>query len=259
MKKMKIGLLQLQEEICSDGLGKMEEVLKQGADLLILPEKWMPLRDENIVHGDSNPFLDRVSALSMNYGSAVLTGAMYEEEDGSMYITCYAYGPDGGLLAKQRKMHLFSLERNSFKPGEEISYFSFMGARIGMAICYDVDFPETVRKFAISGCDLLAVPAKIRKEGMYPWMLYVQARVLENRLPIAFSNCVCGKYFNGGSSLVDLFKAEEEQIMYTRIRSINEGDSMAIFDLAAGELREERRLRLADRNAEVDRFLWEEP
>ncbi|MDH2905793.1 MAG: carbon-nitrogen hydrolase family protein [Methanomassiliicoccales archaeon] len=249
---MKIGLLQLYEEHCSDGLRRIEDMLKLETDLLILPEKWMPLKEENIVHGDRHPFLDGVSALSSDYGAAVLTGALYEKDGGCMYITCYAYGPDGGLLAKQRKIHLFLAEKDSFRPGESINSFSFSGAKIGMAVCYDIDFPETVRKYALADCDLLAVPAKIIKQGMDPWMLYVRTRVLENRMPVAFSNCAYGKYFNGGSALVDLVESKEGHIMYSRVRSIRDGENAAVFDFAPGELREARRIRLSDRNASVD-------
>ncbi len=258
MSTMKVGLLQLYEERCSDGLTRIEEALKTGADLLLLPEKWMPLNEENTVHADVHPFLDGIARLSSSYGAAVLTGALYEEHEGRMYITCYAYGPDGRLLSKQRKMHMFGAEKKSFAPGNNIGTFTFHGARIGMAICYDIDFPETVRRYALADCDLLAVPAKIRKEGMDPWMLYVQTRVLENRLPVAFSNCSYGRYFNGGSALVDLIRAGSDNIMYSRTRRIQNGESAVIFEFTPEESREARHERLADRNMVVDSFASEE-
>ncbi len=252
---MRIGLLQLHEQKCSDGLRQIEGLLKREAELLILPEKWMPLRNGNVVHDDAHPFLKSISALSSDYGAVITTGALYEEEDGVMYITCYAYGPDGGMLAKQRKMHMFSVEKESFRPGDHISHFDVNGIRIGMAVCYDVDFPETIRKFALADCDMLAVPAKIRKEGAVPWMTYVQTRVLENRLSIAFANCSYGRHFRGGSSVVDL--TEKYGIMHCRTMSIPGGESAAVFEIAPERLRSARRSRLGDRNSTVDSFASE--
>ncbi|MCL4347436.1 MAG: carbon-nitrogen hydrolase family protein [Candidatus Thermoplasmatota archaeon] len=257
MTAMKIGLLQLSRTLCTDGLQDMERALKKDMDLLLLPEKWMPIRGENVVRDDRHPFLDEVSSLSKNYGTAIITGALYESFEDEMFITSYAYGADGELLAKQRKMHLFGSEAQSFRPGYEINYFDYLDSRIGMAICYDIDFPETVRKFALSGCDVLAVPAKIRWEGMEPWMTYVRARALENRLPIAFANCSEGPFFRGGSAVVDLRHDGKTGIVYPSVMEIGD-ESHAVFEIDPSKIREERERRLSERNLAIDAFAWEE-
>jgi omega-amidase len=258
MSEIKIGLLQVNETRITAALPVIESALKSESDLLILPEKWVPVKEENIIRDDRHEFLDDISSLSKDYSSVVLTGGLYESFAGEMFITCYAFGPDGEMLAKQRKLHLFEAEAQSFKPGYEVNYFDYRNSRIGIAICYDIDFPETVRKFALSDCDVLAVPAKIWKEGMEPWMIYVQARVLENRMPIAFANFKDGEYFGGGSALVELERRKDRKIVYAKTRTVGESENLGVFKLDTSQFRTERQKRLSDRNRTVDAFAWEE-
>ncbi len=258
MSKIKIGLLQISETKIAAALPEIENALKNETDLLVLPEKWMPIKEENIIKDDRHEFLDEISSLSRDYSSVVLTGALFESFAGEMFITCYAFGPDGEMLAKQRKLHLFEAEAQSFKPGYEINYFDYRNSRIGIAICYDIDFPETVRKFALSDCDMLAVPSKIQKEGIEPWNIYVQARVLENRMPIAFANFKDGGHFDGRSALVEMERREDRNILYTRISAVGECEKLGIFTLDTSLFRSDRKKRLSDRNRTVDALAWEE-
>lgn len=250
---LKLGIAQFHSPKLRGSVGFIEELLEKGADLVVLPEKWMHAGDGNVVTG-KHPFLEKVAELSERYGASVLTGALMERDGGRRYITCYAFGPDGGMMAKCRKLHPFGLEKRSVDPGTDIAYFDFKGARIGMAICYDMDFPETARGLALAGCDMLAVPTKIRKEGIEPWLIYLQARALENRMPIVFANEVNPPHFTGMSGVIDLLHSKDGMVMYPRMRLMGKSQGSRLYDLDPAKYREDRRKRMADRHEVVDRL-----
>lgn len=251
MAEIKIGMAQFHSKELSGSLSRIRSLLEKGAELVILPEKWMNGDGANYV-SDGHPYLEKVSDMAREFDAAVLTGGLMENCDGKNYITCYAYGPAGRLMTKSRKLHPFGLERKSVSPGSDISTFEFRGLKVGVAICYDMDFPETVRRFALEDCDLMAVPAKIRREGIDPWLTYLQARTLENRMPVAFANSFSPPHFIGRSGAIDLLRSGDGMVMYPRMRLLDESDSSGVFEIDPSQYREERKKRLSDRNTEVD-------
>lgn len=251
MADLKIGLAQFHSAGLDGSLKHIRDLLEKGAELVVLPEKWMNGGDGNVVT-DDHPFLKNISNLSREYGAAVLTGALIEREGDRSHITCYCFGDEGELLAKCRKLHPFGFEKKSISPGDRLSYFDFRGIRIGVAICYDMDFPETVRLFAVHDCDLIAVPTKIRKEGIDPWLIYLQARALENRIPVAFANEVNPPHFDGRSGVIDLTSVADGMIMLPRTRLMNSDQGMELFDVDPASFREARKKRMSDRNMKTD-------
>ncbi len=254
MTVIKIGIAQFHSPSLSGSLTYVRTLLDKGAELVLLPEKWMNGDDGNSVSEGHN-FLKSIAGLAAEYSAAVLTGGVVEREGSSDYISCYAFGPDGNLLAKHRKLHPFGLEKRRITPGKEISHFDFRGLKVGLAICYDMDFPETARRLALADCDIVAVPAKIRKEGMDPWLAYLQTRTLENRLPVAFANDVSPPHFLGGSGLVDLTRSDDGMVMYPRLRSMGNEAGGEIFEVEPELYRADRRSRLSERNESTDMLL----
>lgn len=251
LSEMKVGIAQFHSPDLSGSLPRITSLLEKGADVVLLPEKWMNGGETNEVDGESD-YLGRLSALASEYGSVILSGGMVERDGGNLHISCYAFGRDGGMVAHCRKLHPFGIERRSITPGRAISHFDIDGIRIGVAICYDLDFPETVRRFAMSGCDMIAVPAKIRWEGIDPWLIYLQARALENRMPVAFANAVSPPHFMGRSGVVDLTRSEDGMMMFPRTRLLGEGEEEGVFTIDPAAYREDRASRLSERNPHTD-------
>ena len=106
-------------------------------------------------------------------GKAVVVGGFAElGEGGAVYNSAAVVGPDG-LLAVYRKTHLWDREKLWFTPGSEpppVVETPF--GRIGVAVCYDLYFPELTRALALAGADLIAIPANLplfpRPEGERP-------------------------------------------------------------------------------------------
>jgi predicted amidohydrolase len=107
-----------------------------------------------------------------------------------VYNSVQLVGADGEPLANYRKSHLFGdFERAYFTPGDDpVVQAELHGIRIGLMICYDVEFPENVRAHALSGTDLLVVPTA----QMHPYELVaetvVPVRAFESQLYVAYVN-----------------------------------------------------------------------
>lgn len=125
-------------------------------------------------------------------GIAILAG--YPERDGGrVYNSAMLIGPDGDRIANARKTHLFGAEeKRLFAPGEALTLARLDDLRIGVLICYDVEFPEAVRALALQGADLVAVPTALMQpyDRVARWL--VPVRAFENQLFLAYANR-CGR------------------------------------------------------------------
>ncbi|MGW3626035.1 carbon-nitrogen hydrolase family protein [Streptomyces sp. NPDC000880] len=109
---------------------------------------------------------------------------------GRIFNSAQLIGPDGERLANYRKTHLFGCyEQQWFTPGgEPVVQAELGGIRIGMLICYDVEFPENVRAHALAGTDLVVVPtAQMHPFQFVPESL-VPVRAFESQMYIAYVN-----------------------------------------------------------------------
>lgn len=93
---------------------------------------------------------------------AVVVGGFAElGTDGVVYNSAAVFGP-AGLLAVYRKAHLWDREKLCFEPGAQAApVVETPFGRIGVAVCYDLYFPELTRRLALAGADLIAVPANL--------------------------------------------------------------------------------------------------
>jgi len=146
-----------------------------------------------------------------HFGMVVIGGFAELGDDGSLYNSAAVVGPDG-LLAVYRKTHLWDREKLWFTPGSEpppVVETPF--GRIGLAVCYDLYFPELTRGLALAGADLIALPANLplfpRPEGERPVEIALaQATAHVNKVWVA----VCdragperGVEWTGASCIVD--------------------------------------------------------
>jgi predicted amidohydrolase len=165
-----------------------------GAGLLVCPE--MSLTGYAI--GDDVPLLaepadgagaQSVSEIARRHGIAVMYG--YPERDGEQIFNAgQLIGSDGERLANYRKTHLFGcFEQQWFTPGEEpVVQAELGGIRIGMLICYDVEFPENVRAHALAGTDLLVVPTAQMHPFQFVAESLIPVRAFESQMYIAYVN-----------------------------------------------------------------------
>ncbi|MFD7295830.1 carbon-nitrogen hydrolase family protein [Streptomyces sp. NPDC059897] len=138
--------------------------------------------------GDS---ADAVAEIAHRHGLAVAYG--YPERDGeTVYNAVQLISAEGARLTNYRKTHLFGcFEREQFTPGEQpVVQAEVNGLRVGLMICYDVEFPENVRAHALAGTDLLLVPTAQMHPFQFVAESVVPVRAFENQLYVAYVNRV---------------------------------------------------------------------
>ena len=109
------------------------------------------------------------------------------------YNAATMVGPDGVVRGRHRKVHLFGdVDRGQFVAnGERPAAFDFDGARVGMLICYDVEFPEAVRRLAVDGARTVLVPTANMTGCEEVQEILVPARACENNCGVVYAN-YCG-------------------------------------------------------------------
>ncbi|XP_072287646.1 omega-amidase NIT2 [Pyxicephalus adspersus] len=204
MAKFRLALVQLSvSSVKADNLKRASELVKQaaqqGAQIVALPEcfnspygtKFFSEYAENIP-GQSTQMLSEVAK---ECGIFLIGGSIPEEDSGKLYNTCTVYGPDGTLLAKHRKIHLFNIdvpgkirfqESETLTPGDSFSTFDTPYCKIGVGICYDIRFAELAQIYTKKGCQLLIYPGAFNMTtGPAHWELLQRARALDNQVYVA--------------------------------------------------------------------------
>ncbi|MFE7118281.1 carbon-nitrogen hydrolase family protein [Streptomyces sp. NPDC057654] len=137
----------------------------------------------------SGPGAEAVAGLAAEHGLAI--GYGYPERAGTdLYNSVQLIGPAGEPLANYRKTHLFGpFETACFTPGDDpLVQADLDGVRLGLLICYDVEFPEAVRAHALAGADLLLAPTALMRPYEIVPQTIIPARAWESQLYLAYAN-----------------------------------------------------------------------
>ncbi|MEN8652786.1 carbon-nitrogen hydrolase family protein [Streptomyces sp. 21So2-11] len=165
-----------------------------GAALLVCPEMFLTgyaigADVHRLAEAADGEAADAVADIAVRHGLAVLYG--YPEREGEqVYNAAQLIGPDGARLANYRKTHLFGgFEQEWFTPGDTpVVQAELGGLRLGIMICYDVEFPENVRAHALAGTDLLLVPTAQMHPFQFVAESVVPVRAFENQMYVAYVN-----------------------------------------------------------------------
>jgi 5-aminopentanamidase len=167
-----------------------------GAGLLIAPEMFLTgyaIGDDiaRLAEPSEGDSADAVAEIAGRHGLAVAYG--YPERSGEVvFNSAQLVSADGARLANYRKTHLFGcFERDHFTPGEQpVAQAELDGVRVGIMICYDVEFPENVRAHALAGTDLLVVPTAQMHPFQFVAESMIPVRAFENQMYVAYVNRV---------------------------------------------------------------------
>ncbi|MBN1480827.1 acyltransferase [candidate division KSB1 bacterium] len=151
-------------------LARAAELIESvAADLFVLPELFntgylfqssdeLQQLSESAKDGQTTRFL---SQLCGRKNCHIVAGVAERATDGAIYNACVLVGPRG-FLATYRKVHLFDTEKRWFTLGNKPFFVVDMGsAKIGMMICFDWIFPESMRSLALLGADIICHPANL--------------------------------------------------------------------------------------------------
>ncbi len=174
----------------------ISEAVEKGAELIVLPEmfncpyhkKYFSVFAEEYP-GVTTEILSRIAKQNSIY---VIGGSIPERADKKIYNTSYIFDRNGNLLARHRKIHLFDVsieggiifrESDTFTPGNRSTVFDSEFCKIGVAICYDMRFPELIRKMTLQGAEIIIVPAAFNMTtGPAHWHITARTRALDNQV-----------------------------------------------------------------------------
>ena len=163
-----------------------EKAKAQNADLLQIPEMWYFGYDydnfKKFGSGLSEGAFKEISQVAKEFQIAVC-GTSAKKENNGFYNTMTFVDQFGDIQFAYDKLHLFAPmgEADNFKPGNKIEVGEWEDWTIGLAICYDLRFPELFRKQIIQGAKLILVSAQWPVTRIEHWDLLLRARAIENQ------------------------------------------------------------------------------
>lgn len=203
-RKFRVGLVQMTvgEDKAANfarAANLVRNAARKGAQLVALPEcfntpygaKYFQKHAEPL-HGHTTNLLSEIAKECKIY----LVGGSFPESDGDkIYNTCTVFNPNGDMLGKYRKLHLYDVdvpgkitfqESRFLSPGNEFFTFETDWCRVGVGICYDIRFPELASIYNQKGCKLLCYPGAFNmKTGPAHWRLLVRSTALSNQIYMA--------------------------------------------------------------------------
>jgi predicted amidohydrolase len=168
----------------------------EGAELVVLPEKFNLIGSpEQLVAGAEaldGPTLRWAGALAAELGVWLVAGSIVERIDGDEKLrnTSVLLDPDGGVRAAYRKIHMFDVEVAGVTyseseveaSGDEIVVADVEALTVGLAVCYDLRFPELFRIMAVRGAQAFTLPSAFTMPtGRAHWETLIRARAIENQ------------------------------------------------------------------------------
>lgn len=174
----------------------IDQAAGTGARLVMLPEVWTYMGPDDgaltAAEAIPGPLTETLAARARDLGIYLHAGSFLERAEGEprRFNTTVVFDPNGEIIAKYRKIHLFDVdltgqesyrESNTVAPGDEIVTVDIDGVRVGLTICYDLRFPELFRTLALAGAQVLLVPSAFtRVTGAAHWETLLRARAIEN-------------------------------------------------------------------------------
>jgi nitrilase len=171
-------------------------------------------------HDGNGPIQDFLSQTASKHGVWLVGGTVPIESDDSNLVrsACMVFDDKGKRVARYDKIHLFDVEliesnenyteSNTIQPGTETVVIDTPVGKLGLAICYDIRFPELFRQLLDKGAEIFAIPSAFTAiTGMAHWESLIRARAIENLcFVIAAAQGgyhVSGRETHGNSMIVD--------------------------------------------------------
>lgn len=200
----KIALCQmLVESEKQANLKKAEHMIREahrgGAKVIALPEMFNCPYSSALFHSyaeeENGATVQKMSELAKELGIYLVSGTIPEKAGSLIYNTCFVFDQEGRVIGKHRKIHLFDIaikggvqfrESEVLGRGNEITVVETEYCKIGIAICYDMRFPELIRLMTLKGAKLIIVPGAFNMTtGPAHWELTMKARALDNQVYFA--------------------------------------------------------------------------
>jgi len=167
-----------------------------GAELVVLPEVFNSPYQASRFPDYAEPYPGRTTAFlsqcAARYRLHLVGGSIIEKDDaGRLYNTSYIYNPQGELLGRHRKLHLFDVdiaggiafrESDTLTAGSQATIIRSDSLCFAVMICFDIRFPELARRCVLDGAQMLIIPAAFNTvTGPAHWEVLMRARAIDNQ------------------------------------------------------------------------------
>ena len=185
------------------------EAARRGSHLVVFPELWptgyaLEQSKETASVLNSGLFAQVTTVAQQNKISIV--GSMLEKRGLEVANSAAFFAPNGRMMGVYRKLHLFRLmdEDRWLQAGTAPLLIDLPWGTTGLAICYDLRFPELFRRYAADGARLIILPAEWPAERIEHWRALVRARAIENQCYMIACNAAgqTGDTVFGGHSMI---------------------------------------------------------
>ncbi|MFQ5421157.1 MAG: carbon-nitrogen family hydrolase [Anaerolineae bacterium] len=188
------------------------EAARRGSDVVVFPELWSTGYDLANAARYATPLdagiFAETAVLAKKHRIHILGSCLSLLGEGRFGNTAVLFAPDGRILADYSKTHLFRLmqEEQYLTAGEKLTLVETEWGKWGLAICYDLRFPELFRRYALAGANLVFLPSEWPHPRLAHWRTLLRARAIENQMFMVACNRVGesgGTRFFGHSTIVD--------------------------------------------------------
>ena len=231
--------------------------VQQEAELIVLPENFaimgMVETDKVAVAEQLGQGLiqDFLSAQAAKHNVWLVGGTIpiQSNEANKVYATCLLFNNQGEVVSRYDKIHLFdvTLEENdesyteseTTTPGDEVVVTETPFGRLGLAICYDLRFPEMFRAMADAKVDICVLPSSFTSlTGKAHWETLIRARAIEN-LSYMVAAAQGGYHVNGRETYGDSMIVDPWGVVLNRLPH---GTGVVVSDIDLGKLKKTRQL-----------------
>ncbi len=194
----------------------ISQAVSEGAGLVVLPEMFAMMgldQTDKVKHremlgsGLIQDFLHEQAATQRIWIVGGTIPIAIPDNDKKVHATCLVFNDQGAVVARYDKIHLFDvhlrasqesyLESQCIEPGGNIVVVPTPFGRLGLAVCYDVRFPELFRRLSAQEVDFIALPSAFTDTtGAAHWDVLVRARAIEN-LVYVVAACQTGLHPGG--------------------------------------------------------------
>lgn len=178
-------------------LGRLKQLLSGigTTDVIALPEVFA-IRGSDQEYRDTaqplgGPLMNFLASIAHRHNAWILAGSIVEHSEGAVYNTSVLMNRRGEVAATYRKIHLFEAtldsgevirESDLWTAGSAPVIADLEGWKCGMAICYDLRFPELFRHYSAQGAHLFFLPSNFtQRTGQDHWDVLLRARAIENQ------------------------------------------------------------------------------
>ena len=189
-----------------------QDAAARQADVLVLPELWSTGYDLENAAAHATPvyagMFARVADLAREHHLHILGSCLSLLGENRFGNTLTWFDPQGQNLATYSKIHLFRLmaEEQFLTAGEKLTTLETPWGKAGLAICYDLRFPELFRAYALAGARLVFLPSEWPHPRLAHWQTLVRGRAIENQMFMIACNRVGtskNTHFFGHSCIID--------------------------------------------------------